>query len=99
MITPVPTLHPQSLSTTSIQASFYEKTLELVDIINDPDCPGAGRHRELEKAEIKKCEESVQRVLAAVRNFANPFTVADKNRFYSLTSSAHVPMEVEMGVL
>ena len=53
----------------------------------------------MEKAEVKTCEDSVLRVLAAVRNFTNPFTVADKNRLYSLTSSAPVPMEVEMDVL
>ncbi|KAK2183590.1 hypothetical protein NP493_304g07046 [Ridgeia piscesae] len=83
--TSVPTLHPQSLPTTSIQAQFYE----------DPQngrhnqqsrLPKGGRHRELEKAEVKKCQESVQRVLAAVKNFTNPFTVADKNRLYSLAS-------------
>ena len=82
--TPVPTVHPQSLSITSIQAQFYEKTLEMVDIINDPDCPRAGGHRELQQPEVKKVEESIQRFLAAVRNFTNHFTVADKKRFYSL---------------
>ena len=63
----------------------------MVDITNDPDCPRTGRHRELEKTETKKADESVQRVLAAVRNFTNPFTVADKNRFYSLASGAPSP--------
>ena len=71
----------------------------MVDIINDPDCPRAGKHRKLEKAEAKQGEESVQRVFAAVRNFTNPFTVADKNRFNSLASGAPVPMEVDMDVL
>jgi hypothetical protein len=66
----------------------YEKTLEMVDITNDPDCPRAGRHCELKKAEVKKCEESVQCVLAAVSNFTNPFTVTDKNRLYSVASGA-----------
>ena len=67
-------------------------TLAMVDIINDPDCPRAGRHRALEKAKVKKCEESVQRVLAALTNFTNPFTVADKNRLYFLASGAPIPM-------
>ena len=48
-----------------------------------------GRHRELEKAEVKK----------AVRNFINPVTLADKNMFYSLASGVvPVPVEVEMDV-
>ena len=40
--TPVPTLHPQFLSTTSILAQFSEKALEMVDITNDPDLPKGG---------------------------------------------------------
>ena len=74
----------------------------MVDIINDPDCQRAGRHRELEKAEVKKCEESVQQfqlLHVAVRNFIIPFTVAHKNMLYSLASGAPVPMEVKMDVL
>ena len=58
-----------------------------------------GRHCEREKAEVKKGEESVQRVLAAVRNCTNPFTVAHMNRFYCLASGAPVPMGVEIDVL
>ena len=81
--TPFPTFHPQ--------AKFYEKTLKIIDITNDPDCLKAGKHRELKNAEVKKCEESVQRIIAAVRNFTNPFTVADKNRLYSLASGASSP--------
>ena len=61
--------------------------------------PRDGRHRELEKAEANNGDESVQRVLATVRNFTNPFTIADKNKLYSLASGAPVPMEVEMDVL
>ncbi|KAF3833135.1 hypothetical protein F7725_026800 [Dissostichus mawsoni] len=40
--------------TTSTRAQFYHKTLEMVDLIKDPDCPRAGKHQELEKAEVKK---------------------------------------------
>lgn len=71
----------------------------MVDLLDDPDCPRAGQHRELEKAEIKKSEEAIQRVLTAVRNFTNPFTITEKNRLYSLASGAPVPVNVEMDVL
>ena len=57
---PFPTFHPQ--------AKCYEKTLKMIDITNDPDCLKAGRHCELKKAEVKKCDGSVQRIIAAVRN-------------------------------
>ena len=63
----------------------------MVDITNDPNCPRVGRHCELKKAKVKKCEESVQHVFAAFRNFTNPFTVADKNRLYSVASGAPSP--------
>jgi len=32
----------------------------MVDLIKDPDCPRAGKHRELEKAKVKKGEEAIQ---------------------------------------
>lgn len=71
----------------------------MVNLINDPDCPRAGRHRELEKAEVEKGEQAVQRTLEAIRNFTNPFTIPDKDRLYSLASGAPVPMDVEMDIL
>ena len=85
--------------TTSARAQFYQRPLEMVYLINDPDCPRAGRHRELEKAEIKKSEDAVQRVLTAVRNFTNPFTITDKDRLYSLASGAPTLRDVEKDVL
>jgi hypothetical protein len=71
----------------------------MVDLIDDPDCPRPGKHRELEKAEVKKGEEAVQRILTAVRNFSNPFISADKDMLYSLASGAPVPVDVETDVL
>lgn len=85
--------------TTSARAQFYEKTLEMVGIIYDPDSPKGGRHRELEKAEIKKGEEAVQRVIAAVKNFTNPFKISAKDRLYSLASGAQVSPDVEAQIL
>lgn len=71
----------------------------MVDLIDDPECPKAGRHRELEKAEIRKSEKAVQNVLTAVSNFTNPFTIADKDRIFSLASGAPVTIDVEVDVL
>ena len=85
--------------TTSTRAQFHEKTLEMAGLLDDPDCPRAGRHRELEKAEIKKSEKAVQRVITAVRNFMNPFTIPDKDRLYSLASGSPTSKDVERDVL
>ena len=79
-------------------AQFYEKKLKMVNLIDDPDCPNVGRHHELEKAEVKNGEEAIQHILTAVRNFTNPFTIVDKDKVYSLASSAAIPMDVEMDV-
>ena len=50
----------------------------MADLITDPDNPRSGTHSELEKAEISKSEQAVVRVIDAVKNFTNPFTIADK---------------------
>ena len=68
-------------------------------LIDDPDCPKAGRHHEMERAEIKKSEETVQHTISAICNFTNPFSLVDKDRFYSLASGAPVSPEVELDVL
>ena len=85
--------------TTSARAQFYERTLEMVDLITDPDNPRTGRHRELEKAEITKSEQAVLRVIDAVKNFTDPFTIAAKDRLYCLASGAPVPPDAEADVL
>ena len=85
--------------TTSARAQLHQKTLEMTNLLDDPECPKAGKHRELEKAAIKKSEEAVQRVVSAVQNFCNPFTITDKDRLYSLASGAPVPLDVEVDVL
>ena len=91
--------HTRWCRTTSLRAKFYEKTLEMVGIIDDPDCPRAGIHRELEKTEFKKSETAVQRVLDAVRNFTDPFRATDKDKLYSLASGAPVTADVAKDVL
>lgn len=85
--------------TTSTRAQCYEKMLETCGLIDDPECPKAGKHRELEKAEIKKSENAVQRTISAIRNFTDPFCLADKQQLYSIASGAPVPLEAETDVL
>ena len=68
--------------TTSTRARFYEKTLDMCGLLDDPDAPLAGKHRELEKAEIQKSEEAVLAVIAAINSFTNPFRLIDKDNLY-----------------
>lgn len=81
--------------TTSARAQLYELTLE----IDDPEMPKAGKHHELEPAQIKKSEEAVQSVIAAIKGFTNPWRIPDKSRLYSLASGAPIDPEVEVDVL
>ena len=68
-------------------------------MVDDSECPKAGKHRELEKAEIRKSEEAVQRTMTAIQNFSNPFTSPEKDHLFSLASGAAVPPDVEADVL
>ena len=45
--------------TTAVRAQYLETLKEMCDIVQDPDCPNNGKHRELDKASIKKSEEAV----------------------------------------
>lgn len=85
--------------TNSTRAQYFEKMLEMCGLIDDPDYPKAGKHRELERAEIKKFEEAVKRTISAIRNFTNPFSLVDKDHLYSLASGAPASPEVEFDVL
>ena len=85
--------------TSAIRAQYFEKTLDMCGLLDDPECPISGSHRELEKAHIQKSEEAVDKVLVAIKSFTNPFTVPDKDWLYSLASGAPAPIEVEIDVL
>ena len=73
--------------------------LEICDLMDDPDSLKAGKHQELERAEVKKSEEAVQHTISAIQNFTNPFSLVDKEHLYSLASGAPASAEVEFDVL
>ena len=73
--------------TTTTWAQYFEKMLDMCGLIHDPDCPKAGKHCELERAEIKKSEDAVQGTMSAVRNFTNPFSIPDEDHLYSLAEA------------
>ncbi len=85
--------------TIAARAQYYEMLLEMCGLINDLEFPKAGKHCELDPAQIKKSEEAVQRTIAAIKSFTNPFQMTDKERLYCIASSAPVSREVEVDVL
>ena len=70
--------------TTSAQAQYFEKMLEMCGLIDDPDCPKSGKHRELERAEIQKSEKAVQRTISPICNFTNTFSLLDNDHLRQL---------------
>lgn len=85
--------------TTSTRAQYFEKMLEVSGMVDDPECPKAGKHRELENSSIKKSEEAVQNTIAAIKSFTNPFTITDKENLYCISSGAPIPPDVAADVL
>ena len=73
--------------------------METCGLVNDSESPRSGKHRELETAQIGKCEKAVQSTISAILNFTNPFSLCDKERLYNLASGAPVSAEVEHDVL
>lgn len=85
--------------TTSTRVQYYEKMLDTCGMIDDPDSSKAGKHRELEKAEIRKSEDAVKRTITAICSFTNPFTLPDKDHLYNIASGAPVSSKIESDVL
>ena len=73
--------------------------LDMCGIIDDPDAPKRGKHRDLEFHNIKKSEWAVQQVMSAIRNFTNPWRIPIKDKLYSLASGASVSKDVEQDCL
>ena len=78
---------------------MFENMLDMVDMIDDPTVPKAGKHRDLEPAQIKRSEQAVQKVLTAISHFTNPFRISDKQKLYSLASGAPMSAEIEYDVM
>ena len=85
--------------TTSARARCYEQLLDLCGMVNDPELPKSGKHRELDRSQIRKSEEAVQKVMAAIHNFTNPWTIANKDRLYSVASGAPGSPEIKACLL
>ena len=73
--------------------------LDMVGMIDDPTVPKAGKHRDLEPAQVQRSEQAVQKVLTAISHFTNPFRIPDKDKLYSLASGASMSAEIEYDVM
>lgn len=76
----------------------------MCDMVTDPETPQSDRHRELEKANIRKSEEAVTQTVSAIKSFLNPFRIplpedSENDRLYALHSGAPVSKEIEIDVM
>ena len=90
--------------TNSTRAQYYEALLELCGMIDDPDNPKSGVHRECEKSQMTRMENAVQAVITAVRSGFkrdpfDPENGLDKKRLYPIHSGRPVPEEAQVDVL
>ena len=88
----------------STRAQYYEALLELCGMIDDPDNPKSGVHRECEKSQMTRMENAVQAVITAVRSGFkrdpfDPENGLDKQRLYLIHSGRPVPEEAQVDVL
>ena len=85
--------------TTLMSSQCFYKLLDMCQIADDPDTSKAGKHRELENAQMKTYEEAVQRTMSTICNFSNPFTLPDKDHLCNIASGAFVSADVDYDVL
>ena len=71
----------------------------MCDMIDDPECPKSGKHRDLEASQIKKSECAVKRVMQAISHFMILWKIPDRERLYCLSSEAPIPQEIEIDIL
>ena len=87
------------IRTTSARAKLFERMLDVCGKMNDPDCRTAGKHRDLDAAQVRKSERAVKNVMTAISHFTNPWRIPNKEKLFSLASGAPVPADVEVDVL
>ena len=72
--------------TTSTQAQYFERTLKMCVLLDEPEWPKDGNHLEEQKSEVVKSKKALQRELSAIKNFMKPFEGPSKNQLDTLSS-------------
>ena len=96
-ITQNPAAYQRWVATTHQRSQYLNATYALVDMHGDQH--GQKQHRDLRQADRDKGELLVKAALEATENFLNPFTIADKNGLYNISSGCKVPLEIEKDIL
>ena len=73
--------------------------LKICDMIDDPECPKTGKHRDLGSSQIKKSECAVKKIMEAISHFIDPWKIAGKEKLYCLEYGALVSEEIKKDIL
>ena len=83
--------------TTHERSKYVQATLNMADMLTDSEF--STWHRDLRPAEIQKSDRLVCETQEAIFGFTNPFTIADKDNLYCISSGAKVPKDHENDIL
>ena len=51
-------------------------------MINDPECSTAGKHRDLDAAQVRKRKRALQNVMTAISHFTNPWRIPNQKKTF-----------------
>ena len=77
------------------RAGFIQATKQMAKM----NCNVLSSHNDLKKSEIIHSEERVRKVMDAIQNFIDPFSIEDKHSLYCLSSGLPTPTDVETDLL
>ena len=83
--------------TTHERSMYVQATLNMADMLTDSE--SSTWHRDRRPAEIQKSDRLVCETQEAIFGSTNPFTIADKDNIYCITSGARVPQDHENDIL
>ena len=78
------------------RAKYVSATLNMADMLAEGE---GSKHKDVRPAEIQNSEKCVQRVIAAIDSFSDPFDNEEKDALYSLSSGAQASSSIEKDVL
>ncbi len=85
------------VKTTHERAQYVDVTYAKVDMPSESQ--DGSQHKDLRRAEVQKSERRVQNTMNAVLSFLNPFTVADHDKLYCISSGVPASASIEKDIM
>ena len=85
------------VKTTHERAQYVDVTYAKADMQSESQ--GGRQHKDLRRAEVQKSEKRVEKTMAAIQSFMNPFNVPDEDKLYCISSGVPAPASVEKDMM